>query len=176
MICMAGRPTKFKVEFNEAVYRLCLLGHTDAELAKSFEIEESTLNLWKTAHPEFMESIKRGKEIADIEVVESLRKRALGYKYEETTYEKINVEVDGVEDETDLKQEAYKKKVVTKEVAPDVIAQIFWLKNRQKKKWRDRVEQGFTDGDGNDVQPVIYIPDNGRKRNQTAERVSGKGT
>lgn len=29
-------------------------------------------------------------------------------------------------------------KVVTKHVAPDVTAQIFWLKNRMREKWSDR--------------------------------------
>jgi len=31
-----------------------------------------------------------------------------------------------------------KKKVTTKMVIPDTTAQIFWLKNRQHEKWRDR--------------------------------------
>ena len=34
--------------------------------------------------------------------------------------------------------DAYKKKIVVKEIAPDVTAQIFWLKNRQRNKWRDQ--------------------------------------
>jgi hypothetical protein len=31
-------------------------------------------------------------------------------------------------------------KRVIKSQAPDVTAQIFWLKNRQPKEWRDKVE------------------------------------
>jgi hypothetical protein len=46
---------------------------------------------------------------------------------------------------------------------PDTAAAIFWLKNRQKKKWRDKVETGFTDNEGNDVPVQIFqLPDNGR--------------
>lgn len=141
---MAGRPSAYKEEYNEQAYKLCLLGHTDAELAEFFEVDESTINNWKIAHPAFFESIKKGKAIADSEVAGSLFKRAIGYGYDETTYEKINIDIDGVAKEDDLKKEAYKKKVVTKEVAPDVTAQIFWLKNRQKKVWRDKQEHEHT--------------------------------
>lgn len=48
-------------------------------------------------------------------------KRALGYKYDEVTIEY------GIE-----------TKRVTKEVVPDVTAQIFWLKNRKPAIWRDK--------------------------------------
>ena len=48
-------------------------------------------------------------------------KRALGYTYEEITYE------GGVE-----------TKRVVKEVVPDTTAQIFWLKNRKREAWADR--------------------------------------
>jgi len=33
---------------------------------------------------------------------------------------------------------------VTKEVVPDVTAQIFWLKNRRKDLWRERQEIDLT--------------------------------
>ncbi|MDD5356326.1 MAG: hypothetical protein PHY56_07320, partial [Candidatus Omnitrophica bacterium] len=36
--------------------------------------------------------------------------------------------------------DTYKTKVTVKEVIPDVTAQIFWLKNRQPDKWRDKQE------------------------------------
>jgi uncharacterized HAD superfamily protein len=145
-----GRPTKYKAEYAEQVYRLCLLGATDADIADFFGVKESTVNNWKKAHKEFLESIKRGKILADAEVAGSLFKRAKGYAYEETTFEKICIDVDGVEEEDDIKTEAYKKKVVTKEVAADPTSMIFWLKNRQRKAWRDKVETGITDNDGND--------------------------
>ena len=56
-----GRPTKYKSEYAEQAVKLCMLGMTDAEMASFFDVSESTLNLWKEAHPEFSESIKRGK-------------------------------------------------------------------------------------------------------------------
>ena len=37
---MAGRPTEYKEEYNEQVYKLCLLGAKDKELADFFNVEE----------------------------------------------------------------------------------------------------------------------------------------
>lgn len=49
---------------------------------------------------------------------------------------------------------------------------IFALKNMG---WKDKVETGFTDNEGNDVSPVhFYIPDNGRsQRDKAAGGLSG---
>ncbi len=38
---------------------------TDEELGQFFGVCERTINNWKTAHPQFLQSIKRGKVIAD---------------------------------------------------------------------------------------------------------------
>lgn len=170
----AGRPTDYEVSFPDKVYKLCLLGATDAEIADFFEIAESTLNLWKEVHPEFMESIKRGKLTADAEVASSLFKIANGYQYDEVTYEKIGdgdskTEVTETGIET-VKQDRYKKKVVTKEVPPNVVAQSKWLNNRRGRvkegaqKWADKQEHGITDNEGNDVPlvQVFQLPDNNR--------------
>lgn len=158
-----GRPTTYKSEYCEQAYKLCLLGFTDDDLAAYFNVHQDTIYEWKKVYKLFSESIKRGKEIADIEVVESLRKRAMGYQYDEVTYEKIEMKIDGIAEEDDIKTEANKKKVITKEIAPDVTAQIFWLKNRQSKRWRDKQEVGITDKEGNDLPiQIIQLPDNGR--------------
>lgn len=157
----AGAPTKYKPEYNKQAYKLCLLGYTDAELAEFFEVCEDTIHNWKKEYPEFFESVNAGKNIADAEVAESFLKRAKGYRYEEVTYEKIVLE-DNKEEEID--SELYKKKVVVKELPPDAGAALNWLKNRQPKKWRDKVEHGLTNKEGDDIPPVtvFHIPDNGR--------------
>ena len=54
-------------------------------------------------------------------------KRALGYEYEEIKM--IATESGGKRVEKTRKQ-----------VLPDVGAQIFWLKNRKPKEWRDKQE------------------------------------
>lgn len=98
-------------------------GLTDEQIAKNMGIATSTFYEWKKKEKEFSESLKKGKEVVDFEVENALLKRALGYEYEEETYE------NGI-----------LTKKVKKQVAPDTTAQIFWLKNRQTKKWRDKVE------------------------------------
>lgn len=121
-----GRPSKYKPEFAKQAYKLCLLGATDKGLANFFEVTESTLNLWKQEYPEFSESLKAGKEEADAVVASSLFQRATGYSHPDT----------------DIK--IYKGKIVTtkltKHYPPDSTAAIFWLKNRNPGKWRDKQE------------------------------------
>mgnify|MGYP000253513775 CR=1 FL=1 len=122
-----GRPTSFKKEYIEQAYKLCLLGSTDKEMADFFEVAESTLNKWKLDYPLFSESLKKGKAYADANVADRLYQRAMGYQGTEVktaTHEGII---------TDSKE-------YVKDYAPDTTAAIFWLKNRQRNKWRDRQE------------------------------------
>lgn len=129
-----GRPSKYQPEYAEQARKLCLLGSTDKELADFFEVAESTLNLWKLEHAEFSESIKRGKSQADADVADRLYQRAMGYEHPEVDIRVIDHEV--------------VMTPITKIYAPDPTAAIFWLKNRQKAKWRDRIEQEITGADG----------------------------
>lgn len=122
-----GRPTDYRPEFDEQAYKLCLLGHTDDELGVFFEVTKQTINNWKSAHPNFFDSIKRGKEIADMEIAESLRKQALGYHYEE--------ESEGM-GENGQKMKFKNKRFAT----ADFRATRFWLMNRQPDKWREKTE------------------------------------
>lgn len=147
-----GRKTLYKAEFADQAYSLALLGYTDVELADYFAVTEKTLDNWKKAHKEFVQSIKRGKTIMDAKVAENLCKRANGYTYDEVHYEKVDLK-ESLEDSDvdDLKIDVFKKKVITKEVAPDVTAQIFWLKNRQPQLWRDKQSTELTGKDGKDL-------------------------
>lgn len=119
----AGRPTKYKPEFEEQAEKLCLLSATDEDLADFFEIAVSTLNKWKHDFPEFMEAIKRGKVQADARVAERLYNRAVGYQHPEDKIFNHNGEPLVVP--------------TTKHYPPDATSAIFWLKNRQPEKWRD---------------------------------------
>ena len=53
-----GRPTRYKQEYAEQALKLCRLGAKDSELADFFQVSEQTINAWKKAHPEFLESLK----------------------------------------------------------------------------------------------------------------------
>ena len=64
-------------------------GLTDEQIAHNIGITPSTLYEWKKKYSEISESLKRGKEIVDIQVENALLKRALGYSYREVTRERI---------------------------------------------------------------------------------------
>jgi hypothetical protein len=121
-----GRPTDYKPAYNPQAEKLCKLGATDKELANFFEVNEATINRWKKDHPSFCESIKKGKTIADAEVADKLFKRATGYSHRAV---KI------FNDQGSALEVPY-----TEHYPPDTVAAIFWLKNRQKDKWRDKQE------------------------------------
>ena len=100
-------------------------GLTDEQIAENMGIHRDTLNEWKKKYSDISDTLKRGKDVVDIQVENALLKRALGYSYKETTSE--------------MTDEGMKvTKVVEKEVIPDTTAQIFWLKNRRPDKWRDK--------------------------------------
>lgn len=121
-----GRPTDYKIEYNEQAYKLCQLGAIDRDLADFFGVSESTINLWKKEHPKFSESIKQSKEDLDARVERSLFERATGYSHPEDKIMQNNGEPVIVP--------------TIKHYAPDPTSMIFWLKNRQPKKWRDKQE------------------------------------
>ena len=68
--------SKFKEEYINQAFKLSLLGCTDEEMADVFDVDVRTLNNWKVSHPEFFQSIKRGKTPADAMVATALYDRA----------------------------------------------------------------------------------------------------
>lgn len=145
-----GRPSAYKPEYAEKVYKLCLLGAKDKEIAEIFDIAESTLNLWKKEHEEFSESIKRGKDDADSNVADRLYQRAMGYEHPEDQ----------------IFQYQGKPVVVptTKHYPPDSTAAIFWLKNRQRGKWSDKTETELTGANGGPIQYEAMSAEERQKR------------
>ena len=113
-------------------------GLTDEQIAKNIGINRTTLYDWKKKKVNIADALKKGKEVIDFEVENALLKRALGYEYEEETYE------NGI-----------LTKKVKKQVPPDTTAQIFWLKNRKKEQWREKVEVVKTDEDLQNINKNI---------------------
>lgn len=64
-------------------------GLTDEQIAHNMDISRSTLNEWKKKYPDISDTLKRGKEVVDIQVENALLKRALGYSYDEVTRERV---------------------------------------------------------------------------------------
>lgn len=131
---MTGRPSAFKPEFVEQAGKLCALGATDMELADFFKVDVRTLYRWKAENEAFCQSIKVAKDAADERVVRSLYARANGYEHDEVD---IRV-VEGQIVQTKIR----------KHYPPDSTAMIFWLKNRRKEDWRDKVDHSLENPDG----------------------------
>lgn len=106
-------------------------GLTDEQIANNIGIRRETLYDWINKHPNISNALKKGKEVADFEVENAMFKAALGYEHEEV---KTYME----EYENGKKKKKVEK--TKKHVAPNVTAQIFWLKNRKPVEWRDRQE------------------------------------
>ena len=119
-----GRPSAYKPEYCEQAIKLCRLGSTDKDMADFFGVSETTFNNWKNDYPEFLASIKKGKEFSDAEVADRLFKRATGYEHPE--------------DKIFLHEGEPVVVPTVKHYPPDPISAIFWLKNRQRKRWRDK--------------------------------------
>lgn len=135
-----GRPTDYRTEYAEQVTKLCLLGATDIQIADFFEVSETTVNNWKNAHPEFLDSIRAGKRVADSEVANGLFNRARGAQY--TTNQPFKVKRTEFDDKG--KKTAEYEEVISVSVdvvePPETNACSLWLRNRDPKQWRDKVD------------------------------------
>ncbi len=97
-----------------------------AEIAHFFDVSVPTLSSWAAIHEDFGAALQKGGAAADERVKRSLYHRAVGYSYES---EKIIYDAQS--------GEVIRAPIVV-HVPPDVKAQMFWLKNRDPKNWRDR--------------------------------------
>lgn len=119
-----GKPGYYDETFPALVYRFCLMGARDVDLARLLEIDVSVLYDWRKAHPELESAIKEGREIADAEVANAIYHAAVGYEHEDTKFFAY---------EGDIISETY-----TKHYPPNVQAGQFWLYNRQPQRWKDQ--------------------------------------
>lgn len=122
-----GRKSSYTPELCEWAEKLAKLGATDKEIGDSFGVSESTINRWKLEHVEFLESLKKGKIFADANVAQALYHRACGYSHED-------VHISNFQGEITLTP-------IVKHYPPDTAAAFIWLKNRQSKYWRDKVDE-----------------------------------
>ena len=99
-------------------------GLTDEQIADNMGVSRSTLNEWKKKYPDISDTLKRGKEVVDIEVENALYRAAL----------------DG-----------------------NITAIIFWLKNRQPQKWRDK-QQVEMSGELKHINPFEELTTNELKK------------
>lgn len=145
-----GRPTDYKEEYNDQAYKLCLLGAIDTQLADFFGVCEKTINTWKKDRPGFLQSINKGKIIADAEIAEALYHRAKGYEHPAVHI--LRNTVKKFDEKGKLSSEETEPLIVdiVKHYPPDTAAAFIWLKNRSKfggekqLEWKDKQETKTT--------------------------------
>lgn len=145
---MAGRPSLYHSNVKprlEEIKAWCRDGYTDKVICEALQISVTSFCKYKNEYPELVKALKVTKDIADQNVVNSLYKRAMGYEFEELK-EKGTIDKDG-------KFTVDKNERTTKQIAPDVTAQIFWLKNRRPDLWRDKPDP---DKDQN-TAPIVKV-------------------
>ena len=140
-----GRHSKFQVEYVHLAYVACKEGgFTDLKLAKLFKVGKATINVWKKMYPQFMESLRKGKDEWDCLAAEkSMLKRVLGFRYTETTRE-------GIQGKKGKGGFVITKKV-SKLIPPDVKACDIWLCNRKPERWKRLKHIELTGEDGSSL-------------------------
>lgn len=125
-----GQPPKYRAEFASRAHALCRFGAIDADLAEVFGVSEATINRWKKSHPEFKAALDAGKPFANELVERALFESAIGWSHRAV---KIMAVSDGSGAGSRIEEVEY-----TERFPPNVTAQIFFLKNRDPERWRDK--------------------------------------
>lgn len=131
------KPSKYHDDIPRMTRKACEMGATDQDLADLFGVHRDTIFAWHEQYPAFAAARAEAKEALDARVEHSLFQRAVGYSHADTD---IRV-ADGVVVQTPM----------TKHYPPDVVAGIFWLKNRRPDRWRAQPDDGSSGDD--DVTP-----------------------
>lgn len=120
-----GPPTKYNPLYHPTMIRLAAqLGKINSEIAKELGICKRTLQSWKNEYPEVDEALARGKEIPNKIIEQDAFDCAHGYYY--------------IEEYAKFYKGRWHKTVVRKYKPKDPTAVIWWQKNRDPERWKDR--------------------------------------
>ena len=153
---------------NELTDKICKLFETDSytvrEICEIVGINESTYYFWCDNHLEFLEAIKRAKEVYQAkrlkECEKSLNKLVEGYEYEEVTTEYKIV--------GDSDVPIGNKKIVKKHVAPNLGAIIHYQTNKDPQNWKNKQSTDVTTN-GESINNAIQISVINTEKLPTAE-------
>lgn len=119
-------------------------GLTDDDIATNMGISRSTLSAWKKLYPTFSDTLKRNKEIVDRIVESELQKKTTGFVVDLIKPMKVTHKMYNKDGKLKSVTEKYIDVTVQEWVPAEVTAQIFWLKNRKRVEWRDRVDTNLS--------------------------------
>lgn len=114
-----GQPRKITGHVARKIFLLAGYGLTDEQNAEVMGIHVDTIKEAKK-NVEFSATIKRAKDSADLQVTNSLFKRATGFNYEEEVSTRNGIVR------------------IRKYALPDVMACMYWLNNRQRRNWNQK--------------------------------------
>lgn len=170
-------------------------GLTDEQIAKNIGIRRPTLYAWKKEHPDIADALKKGKHIVDVEVENSLLKKAMGTTTKTTQYKMVKVDADVLKAKRVKFMNAYKldhpdktrEEIViaaalaiptyeripivetVQEVPPDTKAAIFWLKNRMPEKYRDQTFRRLNEAQADKTEAEVKRIEAETKRLESGE-------
>ena len=142
-------------------------GLTNEQIAKKIGVRRQTISEWSKKYPDISDSLKKGKEVVDSEIEDSLisvmkkhtitttqykmvkkdnfnlkaerSKFANAYKLDHPNATKSEIDI-AIAENVDVYEKIPVSKTVT-EVDPSTSAIIFWLKNRRPDVYRDQTFQ-----------------------------------
>ncbi|KKL86334.1 hypothetical protein LCGC14_1945760 [marine sediment metagenome] len=157
-----ARPTDYdKKHHPPQIYDLTRAGFSISKIARFFKINRDTLYEWKQRHGEFSDNWIRGQDEYYNEGVEkALRKRALGFRFTETTRESRIIIPGDPEKEIEAKYGMIPVKKVSKYYPPDVAAIKHHQVNRDSKRYKDRRTNEITGADGETFAFHMHWPEN----------------
>jgi len=132
------KPHQYREDFVRQVFYLSLLGATDKQMVEILGCSVSAFEHWKRTKPDFLESMQRGKAIADAHVAHSLFQSAIGYSHPDSVV--LTNRVRKRNDEGKVIEEYTEPLIVetVKHYPPNVTAAIKWLSVRQPDKWAEK--------------------------------------
>lgn len=130
-----GAPTKKTPNRVQRIFKLAKEGKTNEEIAKMVEVSTETIRLWRQADFDFSCDLKEAQNEANQLVEAALFKRALGY---DSTVQTQRIDKDG--NVINVKE--------TIHIPGHPTSQIYWTKNRDRKRWSDKVESEITGREG----------------------------
>lgn len=118
-------------------------GLTDKQIAGNIGISEKSFCRWKDSYPSIVTALKKGKAPVDLAVENALYKSATGFTKKLKKPVKLR-QRGGTEIIEYVEEEFY--------YPPQVTAQIYWLKNRRRDRWKDKPE---LDTDNSGISEIL---------------------
>ena len=128
-----GRTPSYTPAYCTVAYKFCLLGATNEDLAGVFGVSRNTIGNWLARYPEFRKAMQDGRDVAD--AAHALLQKAKGFTHKDVKILQLGGGAEQIE--------------YNRYFPPDTQAAMFWLRNRRRKQWRERIEHEHTVSDEN---------------------------